>query len=376
MIPAHIAQWALNRRKAEDEPRVAAVVATHVTDVRKPKKKAKRKSDEVVLETKGGGGYVPPPQPSPQEQAAARDWEAQQEFAREQRRADAERLRLAEEKKVQDAAWTSSKGAAYNNALSSGTGRLSSMGLGPGDEYGVYDQFTGRINQNNLGLTVGGDYSTAFSPTILDEILGTSRTGQRNKYKTAFNSQVSPYFAEDEFGGSRDDAILASILDQQYQDAMGDLTSARDRGQANQIVYDRALRDLGTAKSTANTELQGIGRGVLENIQTDINRRRQGSLDTAAGWDFGTTYDPSAEAGRIRSYAGERGQQLEGDIRGAVGGKEFFDVSSLLGKAQARVGNQTTPTGTSGTGTSALYDTFQNEAERDATNTRANEGIF
>ena len=49
------------------------------------------------------------------------------------------------------------------------------------------------------------------------------------------------------------------------------------------------------------------------------------------------------EASRIRSYADERGSQLEGDIRGAVGGKEFFDINSLLGKAKARVGSASAP---------------------------------
>jgi hypothetical protein len=140
-------------------------------------------------------------------------------------------------------------------------------------------------------------------------------------------------------------------------------------------VYDRALRDLQTGRATANTDLQGIGRGVLEDITGDINTRRQGSLDQASAWDFGGTYDPGREAGRIRDYASERQAGLEGDIRGAVGGREFFDVNSLLGKAASRVGNASTP-GTGTTGTTSLYDTFENEAKRNSENTRANEGIF
>jgi hypothetical protein len=155
---------------------------------------------------------------------------------------------------------------------------------------------------------------------------------------------------------------------------MADLQSARDRGQATSTVYDRALRELETGRSTANTELQGIGRGVLEDIVGDINTRRQGSLDTAAGWDFGSTYDPTQEAERIRSYAGERGSQLEGDIRGAVGGKEFFDINSLLGKAKARVGTSSSPG--ADTGSTALLDTFANEATKNNANIKQNEGIF
>ena len=370
MIAPHIAAWALNKRKSNTD--VAAVVATHVTNINDKPKKAKHKPDERVLETKGGGGYVPPPTPTPQEQAAARDWEAQQEFEREQRRQEVTDRAAAAKKEADDAAWGASKGAAYNAALQGGTSKLRSLGIDANDPYGAYSDFTGRINQANANLQQGGDYASAFSPTIIDEVLGNARGTQRNKYKTSFNSALPQYYGEDTFGDTSDDAILASILDTQYGDALTDLQAARDRGQANTSVYDRAMRDLGTAKSTANTELQNTGRGVREKIIGDIGTRRTGALDNAANWDFGSTFDPTGEANRIKSYGSDRLSGLEGELRGAVGGKEFFDVNSLLGKANARVGNQTTGT----SGTNALYDTFANEATRRNENVRANEGTF
>ena len=371
MIAPHIAAWALRKQKKSNDNELR-VDAGNATDIPNSARKLKRKKvEERVLETKGGGGYVPPPQPSPMEQAQARDWEAAQEFERQQRQEATARDIAAQQKAATDAAWMSSKNAAYTGALSGGTNRLNAMGISSGDPYGVYDQFTNRINTANQSLQTGADYSTAFNPSILDEILGTARTGQRNKYTSAFNQQVSPYYAEDTFGATSDDAILGSILDQQYSDAMADLDAAKGRGQASQAVYDRALRDLGTAKYTANTDLQNIGRGVRESDINAVNQRRQAAIDAASNWDFGTTYDPTGEANRLRSYAGERQQGLEGELRGAVGGKEYFDVNSLIGKAAARVGNATTPTTTAGT--SSLYDTFQNQAQQNA---KTNEGIF
>lgn len=370
MIAPHIAKWALDRNKRSSATELHAT-GDAVLELPERSKIKKPQVQERVLETKGGGGYVPPPQPSPMEQAQAREWEAAQEFEREQRRAQEERERAAAEKAAADLAWQSGKGQAYNAALQAGTNRLRGMGIESGDPYGVYNEFTGRLNSANAALTSGADYSSAFAPTILDEILGSARTGQRNKYRSAFNTQLSPYYAEEEFASTRDDPILEAILNQQYADAMADLDAAKSRGQATQSVYDRALRDLGTRKTVANSELQGIGGGVLSDIQGDIGTRRQRALDASAEWDFGTEYDPAAEAQRIRNYAGERGAALEGDIRGAVGGREFFDVNSILGNARARVGTQTVPTTTQGAG--ALADTFEDQAQKDA---KANEGIF
>lgn len=369
MIAPHIAKWALERQRKSDSS-----VELHAGDIAVPLAPIKkRKKQERVLETKGGGGYVPPPQPSPQEQAAARDWEAQQEFNREQQRQERIDAAARADKEAKDAAWQSSRGSAYNAALQGGTSRLAGLGIQAGDPYGVYSDFTNRINTANAGLETGADYSSAFSPTIVDEILGSHRTQARNQFTNQYNTMLPDYYAEDRFGATSDDAILNSILDQQYNDALAGLQSARDRGQATSSVYDRAIKDLGTGRAVANTDLQNIGRGVRQSDIENVNKRRTSSLNNIANWDFGQTYDPSAETGRVRSYADELGSTLEGDIRGAVGSREFFDINSLLGRAQARVGNQTTPTTT---GTTALQSTFENEANRNATAAKQNEGIF
>lgn len=385
MIAAHIANWSLTRHLSDEEEgrRVAAYVAIPKKQKRrkKPTKAKKRKpkapkqeQEPAVLETKGGGTPAPAP-PDPMADARARDWEAQQEFDRQQRQAASDKQAADEAKAASDAAWTSSKGSAYNAALNAGLGRLNSLGIQSGDPYGVTGQWEDQLNAANAGLTTGADYSSAFSPTILDTVLGNARTSQRNKYSTQFNTDYSPYAAEDQFNSGSDDAILNSILGKQFTQAQADLQAAQGRGQVNSAVYNRALSDLDTTKGTALSDLQNIGRGVRETDIANINKRRQGSLDTAAGWDFGSTYDPQAEANRVSGYAGDLYSGLEGDITGAVGGKQYFDVNSLLGNAAARVGNATTPVTGGGSG-SGLFDTFQNQAAKDAAGSKSNEGIF
>jgi hypothetical protein len=192
---------------------------------------------------------------------------------------------------------------------------------------------------------------------------------------TQFNTALPQYYAEDRFSGTTDDAILNSILNQQYNDALQDFGAARDRGQVSSTAYDRAIREADTAKRVGMADLQKLGGGVLSDITGDINTRRQSALDQAANWDYGSTYDPNKEAERVRNYADERGGQLEGDILGAVGDKNYFDVNSLLGKAVAKSGVGGVG-GTATTGGTALYDTFANEAQRNTANVRQNEGTF
>jgi len=376
MIAPHIAAWALKRERNKEGPRANAVLeATHIISIERSKRTPAPDPNERVLETKGGAP-APPPQPSPQEQAAARDWEAQQEEKRAQARQDAIDAKAASDKAAALETWKGNRGTAYNTALSSATSRLKSLGIEAGDPYGIYSDVTGRYNAANAGLSDMGDYTTAFAPTVVDEALAGGRTRARNTIRTGFEGALPRYYAEDMFGSTADDAILASILNQQYNDASADLMAARDRGQVSSIAYDRALRDLGTAKAGANTQLQTIGGNILAGLADDINTRRSAALDDIAAWDFGMApYDVTGETGRIKRRASEKLAGLEGDIRGAVGEREFFDVPGLIGKASARVGNQTTGT-TGTTGASALYDTFANEALRKNETTKTNEGTF
>jgi hypothetical protein len=315
----------------------------------------------------GGSPPPMPAQPTPQEEASAREWEAAQ--------ADARARRAAEERKAEEAAkraddvrkWTSGKGTAYSQALDYGRQRMTGMGLDPADPYGLDQMYRQRIDAANLGLQELDDYSAAFSPSQFDTVYGEVRGGARNKLKKEFDTQLDPYYAEDRFGSTADDAILSMILGSQYDDARTDIGTARDRGQINQSVYDRALRDLDTRKSGANSELQGLGGGVLSSIIDDLNRRRGDVGNKINAFELSDTLDLGRESGRIRSRADERFSGLEGDIRTAVGDKQFFDTSGLIGKAAARVGTNTAPT--SGT-SNPLLTTFQDQTRKQ------NEGVF
>ena len=385
MVPAHVAKWKLNKMHASDEqPQPSAqlelplpVIFPDERDVERRKEGGNR--DEDGRDTNRsplafGGGNTPsaPPPPDPMAEARAQDWANQQSFERQEvvRKADADKA--AAEKAAKDAAWATGRSSAFNRAQQYGNERLSQLGLDANDPYGLGSAYRSRIESANTGLQEGGDYAAAFSPSNFDEVMGGARTAQRNKYASSFNKAIDPYYGESLFGSTADDAILSSILGGQYDEALGDINAARDRGQVNQAAYDRAIQDLGKAKTTANDELQTIGSGVLTGLQGDIGKRRQSALDAAAEWDFGGSYDPTAEAGRIQSYGQEQLGGLGGKLRSAIGDRSFFDVPGLIGKATAKAGSATTPKagGTLDDSGTALADTFKNQA------TKEQEGTF
>lgn len=317
----------------------------------------------------GGGTPQMPAQESEQSRAQARQWEADQTAARDARAAAELKAQQAADKAAADAKWTSGRSSAFDKALNYGNSRLSSMGVDPtNDPYGIGELYRSRIGSNNAALQVGDDYTSAFSPTTFDDVAGEVRSGQRNKMTQNFNSLIDPYYADSMFGSTADDAIMSAILGSQYNDAEAGIKTARDRGQINNVAYDRAISDLGGLKTTANADLQNIGGGVLSGISSELGKRRSNVTDKIAGWDFGSDLDLGRESDRIKSYANERLGGLEGDIRSALGNKSYFDVNSILGKASAKAGNETAPA--AGAGTSALSNALSNSTQK------KNEGVF
>jgi len=378
-VPPHVARWKLDKMRGEEETKQLELELPRPTifpderDVERRKEHGNhdgdgRDTNRTQLEFGSGGGTpAPPQQPDPMAEARAQDWANQQSFERQEVIRKEEANAKAAEKAAKDAAWATGRSSAYNRAQSYGNERLNALGLEANDPYGLGTAYRSRLESANAGLQEGGDYASAFSPNNFDEVMGGARTAQRNKYSSSFNKAVDPYYGETIFGSTADDAILASILGDQYNEALSDITASRDRGQVNQSVYDRAIADLGKAKTTANDELQSIGGGVLSGLQADIGKRRQSALDAAAEWDFGGSYDPTQEADRIQKYGQEQLSGLGGKLRSAIGERSFFDVPGLIGKASAKAGSATTPKagGTLDDGTSALSNTFQNAAQKE-----------
>jgi hypothetical protein len=350
MLPVHIIAWDNKRSKTSTEH-----VAAHASiSTVKPAAK-KRKVKEKVLETKGGSPAMPA-QPSPMEQAQAREYESNLQFQREERRREAERAMKQEEDAKALQRWQGGRNSSYNSAIANANSRLRAKGL-ENDPYGIMNLFRGRIDANNAALQDNQDYSSAFAPTIFDDVIGEVRGTKRSGARSAFEKDIGRNYANDAFADEADDAILDSIIGGQFDTASNDLRNALNRGQLQQSAFDRALSDLGTSRGTALREANDIGMGVLSTNRNAIGRMRDDALSTINSLELGDQFDTRDEVERIGKGVASRKGNLDADIRRAIGSRSFFDSNSTINRANSALG--ATNPGTSGTsGNQSLYNVF------------------
>ena len=347
MLPVHIIAWDNKRSKTSTEH-----VAAHASiSTAKPVAK-KRKVKEKVLETKGGSPAMPA-QPSPMEQAQAREYENNLQFQREERRREAERALKAEEDAKALQRWQGGRNSSYNAAMSNANSRMRGMGL-ESDPYGIMNLFRQRVDANNSALQDNQDYSTAFAPTIFDDVIGEVRGTKRAGARRDFERNIGRNYANDMFADEVDDPILDSIIGGQFETASNDLRNALNRGQLQQSAFDRALADLGNTRTTARREADDIGMGVLSTNRNAIGRLRDDALSNINSLELGDQFDVRSEADRIGSRAASRKTNLDADIRRAIGSRSFFDTNSTINRANSALG--ATNPGT--TGGQSLYNVF------------------
>lgn len=180
-----------------------------------------------------------------------------------------------------------------------------------------------------------------FDPSFVDRVLNNEQTAARDRNNRNVRSAFAPGFERTAVGDTSDDAILDSILEGQYSDARGTIDRARSRGDLNDQGYNAALGELDTARGTGRTTLTGIGDTVLGRYRDELTGIANRANTAASGWSLGDTdFDVNPFTTDLSSTRTRQQGSLEGDVRGAVGGTQLFDIGSILSKG-AKVGGPT-----------------------------------
>lgn len=304
----------------------------------------------------GGGGYSAP---DPMKQAEGEIKALQEQYRLQEETAIRAEERAAAKDIADREQWSTDLGGARGRAEQSIYNAFDQSGVG-------YDDYMDRINAaldlEQSGKSYGMD--TAFSTDLGANILDDIRNAQIRDNKKAVGQYAPDNFGQSAFASTADDAVIDAILDEQFGGASDAIMRAYDRGTLNQQGFDYAMNNLNTQKSAAMSQLQDIGGGVLSGYRDQLQDVADSAYSGASSWDFGDTFDPSSYQSQLDTLQGELGGALEGDLRTAVGGQQFFDTSGLISKAGVSQGQQNTGLGGSGGLLASLQDRKKKEEDQ------------
>lgn len=288
-----------------------------------------------------GGGGGAPKAPDPLKQA-----QAEIKVLQEQYRMDQERAAQALEQQRQDEArargdFDAALGANRSNAFGNIGREFERAGLSAGD---YEDRINAALDLAQQGMTYNTGVNT-FGSDIGSSVLDDIRNEQIREYQSAINEFAPEGFERSAFASTADDAIIDAILGEQFGEASDSILRARDRGTLNDQGFDYAMANLEQQRKAASSRLQDMGGGILEGYRGQLGDIAGNARTGAGNWDFGDTFDPNTYRTQFDTLQSELGGRLEGDIRNAIGGEQFFNTDTLIQKGGVGQGAQNTGLG-------------------------------
>jgi hypothetical protein len=165
-----------------------------------------------------------------------------------------------------------------------------------------------------------------------------------DQLRTQFMNEASQKFGTNYgrtlIGNNFLDGAIDNILNEQRGSAQQYLDRGKARGIYNDKGYGAGLNKINTSADIARSSLSSLGTGVLDKYRTQANTVRDRAFGGISGMMPGQTFslDPYlAEGNQIKD---EASRNAVGDLRGALGGTNYFDFSGIGNSAGMAQGAQ------------------------------------
>lgn len=177
------------------------------------------------------------------------------------------------------------------------------------------------------------DPYSVFSDDITTSVVNAEkarRTGQfskeyENVFGTAADQQAAP-------SSLLDDAIN-SILTQQRGVAQQQLDRGKARGIYNDVGYNAGLSAIDTAMATGRSSLGSLGSGLINTYRGGLDEIGNKAYNAASSVGFDPTFSLDPYISEYNDYVGRTRNNAAGDLRGALGNTNFFDLSNIRSAA-------------------------------------------
>ncbi len=268
----------------------------------------------------GGGGYSAPPDNS-LELERMRQAEAERNRIREEERA-------AQIKAEQEAAFGTNLSNAETSARNRAQRTLQQRGLNP-QEY--MDLIEGAIaDQRVMVPQRDPNPSQYYTDDFINNVLMNEQAGRRSKYIRDVDTVYSPGFENNLIQDTVDDPYIMDVLNKQRTAAQQQIDRAKARGNLDDTGYQGALTRLDELFKAGTATGQKLGGSVLQGYKERLRSIGDTARADAGRYELGGTFDPNVYHSQRDNAFKDITTNLEGDLRGALSGTNFFDIGDII----------------------------------------------
>jgi len=268
----------------------------------------------------GGGGYNAPPDNSI-ELERMRQAEADRNRIREDERA-------AQLKAEQEAAFGTNLSNAEVSARNRAQRTLTQRGLNPQDYMSLIE---GALADQRIMVPQRDPNPAAYyTDDFINNVLMNEQAGRRSQYIRDVDKVYSPGFENNLISDTVDDPYIMDVLNTQRTAAQQQLDRAKARGNLDDTGYAGALSRLDEMFKAGTATGQKLGGSVLQGYKEKLRGIGDTARADAGRYELGGTFDPNVYHTQRDNTFKDITTNLEGDLRGALSGTNFFDIGDII----------------------------------------------
>jgi hypothetical protein len=174
--------------------------------------------------------------------------------------------------------------------------------------------------------------------SLYNQAYETAQGDVRNSYLNRINNQYGTDYSTRTFADTADDPIINAMLGKQRLSAQEGIDRAKSRGQLNTAGLNAATGSLGELESRGRAEANQLGGGVLSRYRQNLDEAIGSLRNRANTASLGGSFDLEGGVQDINNRVSNFQQSLGGDVKAALGDRNFINLGDILGRAGAEQG--------------------------------------
>lgn len=219
---------------------------------------------------------------------------------------------------------------ARNRAVYDAESFFRQQGIDPTPYMAMINSEFDRI-QSTIGE--GDDPTRAFSTNVASNFMSGERAKKYREYDSQLDTKFAPGSEKQAIGTSLLDDVIGEILGKQKDSALQYLDRGKARGMYNDVGFNAGISAIDNALSSGRSELGSLGNTVLDKYRGMANTVRDKAYDELGAFDFGDSFSIDPYVTEYEGIINDARNNAGGDLRNLLGGKNFFDLSSLTQQA-------------------------------------------
>lgn len=182
------------------------------------------------------------------------------------------------------------------------------------------------------------DPYSVFDDNIVSNVVQAQQAQDRRQFNQGYENVFGQAADNQAAPSSLLDDAINSILSEQRTNAVQQLDRGKARGIYNDVGYNAGMAAIDAAMAGGRSDLGTLGSGLIDTYRGKLDEIGDKAFTAASASGFDPSFSLDPYLSEYNDYATRTSANAAGDLRSALGGRNFFELPKIANSAGAAQG--------------------------------------